>query len=70
MMEGGKKPGAFRSAQNLKNNGIVFVGESTVTGIDYKGKKVQIQSKQPLAYDKLLIASGCVNRYPPIKGLN
>jgi NADPH-dependent 2,4-dienoyl-CoA reductase/sulfur reductase-like enzyme len=23
-----------------------------------------------LAYDKLLIASGCVNRFPPIPGLN
>ena len=23
-----------------------------------------------MAYDKLLIATGCVNRYPPIKGLD
>lgn len=46
------------------------MGESTVTGIDYENKKVNIDSKESLAYDKLLIASGCVNRFPPIKGLN
>lgn len=68
-MEKQKKPGPFRNADHLKNNGIVFVGDSTVTGIDYKNKKVNINSKEPLAYDKLLIATGCVNRFPPIPGL-
>lgn len=28
-----------------------------------------IDSKESLSYDKLLIATGCVNRFPPIKGL-
>lgn len=41
-MDAAKKPGPFKSAENLKNNGIIFVGESTVTGIDYKNKKVAI----------------------------
>lgn len=41
-MDGAKKPGPFRSSDNLEKNGIVFVGESTVTGIDYNKKKVLI----------------------------
>ena len=45
------------------------MGGTTVTGVDYESKKVLIDSKESLGYDKLLIASGCVNRYPPIPGL-
>lgn len=43
-MDGKSKP-SIRSEESYKNNGIVFVGESTVTGIDYNGKKVIIESK-------------------------
>ena len=64
-----QKPGPIRSAEYLKNNGMVFLGETTVTGIDYKSKHLQVDSKYPITYDKLLIASGCVNKFPPIRGL-
>ena len=63
-------PGDIRNQQALENNGIVVVRESTVTGIDYVDKKVQIEGKESLSYDKLLIASGMRNRVPPIKGLS
>lgn len=45
VMDKTKKPGPFRDSDSLKNNGIIFVGESTVTGIDYNNKKVNISSK-------------------------
>ena len=38
-------------------------------GIDYSHKKVNT-STHPFSYDKLLIATGAVNRYAPIKGLD
>lgn len=38
-------------------------------GIDYAHKQVKTSNK-PHYYDKLLIATGCVNKYPPIKGLD
>lgn len=63
-------PGNIRNPQALENNGIVVVGSSNVTGIDYATKRVEIEGKEPLAYDKLLIASGMRNKIPPIEGLN
>ena len=33
-------PGNIRNSQSFENNGIIFVGESNVTGIDYASKKV------------------------------
>ena len=69
-LDGDYPPGAIRSSSALENNGIVVVSESTVTDIDYSNKNVQIAGKDPLSYDKLLIASGMRNRIPPIKGLN
>lgn len=45
VMDKTKKPGPFRDAETLKTNGIIFVGDSTVTGIDYNNKKVNIGSK-------------------------
>lgn len=68
-MDGTKPPGPIRSAESFANNGIVILQESTVTGIDYEAKKVIIKEQEPLKFDKLLIASGLVNRVPPIKGL-
>lgn len=44
--------------------------EANVTSIDYEGKKVQIEGKNALPYDKLLIASGMRNRIPKIPGLS
>ena len=41
-----------------------------MTSINYSDKNVEIQGKQPLSYDKLLIASGVRNKIPPIKGLS
>ncbi len=38
-------------------------------GIDYKHKQVKTDN-EPVYYDKLLIASGAVNRVPSIKGLD
>lgn len=70
LMDKTKKPAPYRSAEYYKENGIVFVGESTVTGIDYSTKTVKFHSRSPLAYDKLLIATGCVNRFPNIPGLS
>ena len=35
MSDAVKKPGPIRNADFFKNDGIVFVGETTVTGIDY-----------------------------------
>jgi apoptosis-inducing factor 3 len=68
-LDGKKPPGSIRSDEALDNNGIVVVKESTVTGIDYQGKQVEIEGREPLAYDKLLIASGMRNKIPPIEGL-
>lgn len=31
---------------------------------------MNIDNREALPYDSLLIASGCVNRHPPIKGLD
>lgn len=69
-LDASKPPGAIRNEQSLENNGIIVVKESTVTGINYEGKHVQIEGKEPLSYDKLLIASGMRNKIPPIQGLN
>lgn len=70
MSDAEKKPGPIRSDEYYSRNGIIFVRNSNVTGIDYDNKKVKIGEKDTLAYDKLLIASGCVNKVPPIKGLD
>ena len=35
-----KAPDAIRSLQSLENNGIVIVGESNVTNINYASKKI------------------------------
>jgi NADH dehydrogenase FAD-containing subunit len=40
-----------------------------VSSIDYKNKRVKIEKKGLLSYDKLLIATGSVNKYPEIEGL-
>jgi len=64
-----KPPGAIRDANWFKNNGVDFVGETTVTGIDHANKQVKTD-KNSLQFDKLLIATGSVNRFPPIKGLD
>ena len=45
MMDGAKKPGSIRNAESLKKDGVTFVGESTVTGIDYDDKRVIIDKK-------------------------
>lgn len=42
MMSDKSKPGPIRSEESLKNNGVVFMGESNVTDINYKDKKVII----------------------------
>lgn len=70
MSDGVKKPQPIRSESYYQENGIVFLGETTVTGIDYDKKNVNIQGQGHVSYDKLLIASGCVNRFPPIPGLD
>lgn len=64
-----KHPGPIRSQEWYQKNGVEFVTGTTVTGIDYAHKKVNT-SNTPLSYDKLLIASGSVNKYAPIKGLD
>lgn len=64
-----KHPGPIRSQEWYEKNGVEFLGETTVVGIDYKNKNVRT-NKQPVTYDKLLLATGCVNRYPSIKGLD
>ncbi len=68
-MNAEKAPQPIRSEDNLKKDGITFMGEKTVTGVDFKGKKVKIGDKETIKYDKLLLASGCKNFVPPIPGL-
>jgi NADPH-dependent 2,4-dienoyl-CoA reductase/sulfur reductase-like enzyme len=63
-------PKPIRSEESLENNGIIVLRESNVTGIDYVNKNVSIEGKDPLSYDKLLIASGAKNRAPNIEGLS
>ena len=70
MSDAVKAPGPIRDAQTLADDGIVFVGGTSVTNIDYNSKKVNLDTKESVGYDKLLIATGCVNRYPPIPGLD
>lgn len=67
---GPNAPKPIRNEQSLENNGIIVLKQSTVTNIDYANKSVAIEGKDPLSYDKLLIASGAKNRVPPITGLN
>lgn len=50
----------------MDDNGIIVVNNSTVTSIDYDNNNVIIEGKDPLNYDKLLIASGVRNRIPKI----
>lgn len=64
-----KYPGPIRDQQWYERNGIEFVGETSVVGIDYAHKQVKT-SNLPVHYDKLLIATGSANRVPPIKGLD
>ena len=40
MMKGDSRPGSIRTEESFKKDGITFMGESTVTGINYKDKKV------------------------------
>lgn len=70
MSDAEKKPGPIRNQEYYDKNGIVFVHDSNVNGIDYVKKQVKIDGKENLSFDRLLIASGCVNRVPPIKGLD
>jgi predicted adenine nucleotide alpha hydrolase (AANH) superfamily ATPase len=42
VMDNAKKPRPYHSAEYFKNDGIVFLAGATVTGIDYKNKKVRI----------------------------
>jgi len=37
-----KEPGSIRNKEWFDKNGVVFLGESNVTGIDYKDRKVKI----------------------------
>ena len=39
-MKGEVKPGSIRTEESFKKDGIIFMGESTVTGINYNEKKV------------------------------
>lgn len=64
-----KYPGPIRDQQWYERNGVEFVGETSVVGIDYAHKQVKT-SNLPVHYDKLLIATGSANRVPPIKGLD
>jgi NADH dehydrogenase FAD-containing subunit len=41
-----------------------------VKGIDYEKRQVKLEGRDNLPFDKLLIASGCVNKFPPIIGLD
>ncbi len=66
----GNAPKPIRSEESFENNGIIVLKESTVTSIDYNNKSVSIEGKEPLSYDKLLIANGVKNRIPNIEGLN
>jgi NADPH-dependent 2,4-dienoyl-CoA reductase/sulfur reductase-like enzyme len=67
---GGSGPGEIRNESSLENNGIFVLRESTVNSIDYQGKTVQIEGKESIKFDKLLIASGVKNRIPAISGLS
>ncbi len=69
-LDASKPPSAIRNQQSLENNGIIVVKEANVTGIDYEAKNVNIEGKESLKYDKLLVASGVRNRIPKIEGLD
>ncbi len=70
MMDGTKIPSPVRSQEYWKEDGVTLVGGATVKSIDEKAKTLQIEGKNSVKYDKLLIASGTKVRVPPIKGLS
>jgi NADH dehydrogenase FAD-containing subunit/nitrite reductase/ring-hydroxylating ferredoxin subunit len=58
----------LRSPAFLKEYGIDIQNDTTVSGIDNKGKKIQLEGGQEIQYDKLLIAAGGKPLNPKFKG--
>lgn len=69
-MDGAKKPGAVRTLDSLIDDGVTFVGGNKAVKIDYQNKQVILSDDSYIPYDKVLLATGCKNRFPPIPGLN
>ncbi len=60
-------------ASDYKNNNINILLNTEVTAINKKAKKISYVSdkkKGELVYDKLVLATGSVSKFPPIPGLN
>lgn len=69
-MDGTKKPGPVRNLESLTKDGVTFVGGKSVEKVDYQNKQVVLSDNSTISYDKVLLATGCKNRVPPITGLN
>ncbi|MFH1283762.1 MAG: FAD-dependent oxidoreductase [bacterium] len=56
----------FRDAGFYKTHGIALNSGGRVVRIERKNKKVVLQNKDEVSYDKLLIATGAAAKVPPI----
>ncbi len=59
----------YRNEEFYEKNGVTTMLDSEVVSIDTKGKKLTLESRKSVKYDRLLIATGGKPFVPPIKGL-
>ncbi|MEO1816511.1 MAG: FAD-dependent oxidoreductase [Acetobacterium sp.] len=60
---------SFIADDFFESNGITWLNNTTVIGLDAQKKTVKTYNNQDISYDKLLIASGAAYFIPPIPGL-
>lgn len=60
----------FRDQAYWDRLGVEVRTSTTVTGVDSHAKTIQFSKGGQITYDKLLVATGCSPRVPPITGAN
>lgn len=60
---------SFITDDFFESNGIIWLNNTTVIGLDVQKKSVKTHDNQDISYDKLLIATGAGYFIPPIPGL-
>ncbi len=60
----------YRPDSFYQDNGVTLMTDVNVTRVDYEGKKVIVDSGEPVAFDKLLVATGSSPFVPPMAGLD
>lgn len=60
----------FKNCSDYERDGVETRFGERVVGIDRQAKKVVLESREALDYDRLIIATGGVQVIPPIKGVD